>query len=477
MQTSFFFYDLETSGFIPRDARIMQFAGQRTSMSLEPIGEPVNVLIKLTEDVLPDPDAVLVTGITPQQTLSDGITEAQFLKLFYEQVATEGTIFTGYNSVRFDDEFMRFLHYRNFYDPYEWQYTENKSRWDLLDVMRMARALRPEGIQWPFDTSGKPSNRLELLTSVNNIGHQNAHDALADVEALIELARLLQQKQPKLFSYLLEMRDKRKIEALVSSGEPFVYASGKYPSEFEKTTIAQSVAPHPKRQGVLVFDLRYDPTPFLAMNVDQLVEAWKKRFDEEGKLPVKTLQYNRCPAVAPMAVLDSAAAQRIKIDVSKVSEHAEKLKDAAFTAHLCEAAEQLEAATQAQFLTSEVDVDARLYDGFFDRADKYAMSAVRAADESDLAGIAPTFQDGRLDALLPLYKARNFPSSLSDEERKLWERTRERKLLAGGDQSRAAKFFNRLLELDQNPQTTDAQRYILEELQLYAQSVLPTDVD
>src|SRR3954447_23448537 len=116
MAASFFFYDLETSGFSPRAARIMQFAGQRTDMELRPVGEPVNVFIKLTPDVLPSPDAVLVTGITPQQTLLAGLTEVEFLKLFFEQVVTPDTVFVGYNNVRFDDEFMRFLLYRNFYD-------------------------------------------------------------------------------------------------------------------------------------------------------------------------------------------------------------------------------------------------------------------------------------------------------------------------------------------------------------------------
>src|ERR1700744_3137298 len=147
MANTFFFYDLETSGFNPRSARTMQFAGQRTDLKLKPVGKPVNLLIKLTPDILPDPDAILVTGITPQQTLADGLTEAEFLKFFYEEVVRPGTIFIGFNSVRFDDEFMRFLLYRNFYDPYEWQWKDGNSRWDLLDLVRMTRALRPDGIE------------------------------------------------------------------------------------------------------------------------------------------------------------------------------------------------------------------------------------------------------------------------------------------------------------------------------------------
>jgi exodeoxyribonuclease-1 len=183
MQKTFFFYDLETTGVSPRNGRVMQFAGQRTTIDLEPVGEPVNVMIKLTPDVLPDPDAILITGITPQQTIQDGYTEAEFLRLFCEEVAVAGTIFIGYNTIRFDDEFMRFMLYRNFYDAYEWQWQDDRGRWDLLDVIRMTRALRPDGIQWPFAPDGRPSNRLEYLTTLNKLDHESAHDALSDVHA------------------------------------------------------------------------------------------------------------------------------------------------------------------------------------------------------------------------------------------------------------------------------------------------------
>src|SRR5690349_9052079 len=199
MPASFFFYDLETSGVSPFGGRIMQFAGRRTTLDLRPAGEPVNVLIQLTPDVLPDPDAILITGITPQQANADGMTEAAFLRQFSEEISLPGTIFVGFNSVRFDDEFMRGLHYRNFYDPYEWQWQDGRSRWDLLDMVRMTRALRPDGIKWPFDIKGKPSNRLELLTGLNKLEHAHAHDALSDVEATIAVARMIYAKETKLF--------------------------------------------------------------------------------------------------------------------------------------------------------------------------------------------------------------------------------------------------------------------------------------
>ncbi|MCA9339265.1 exodeoxyribonuclease I, partial [Candidatus Saccharibacteria bacterium] len=211
MPKNFFFYDLETSGLDARYQRIMQFAGQRTDMNMQPIGEPINVLVRLSDDILPDPPAVLVTGITPQKTLEEGMSEAKFAKMLSEKVFTPDTITTGFNSVRFDDEFVRTTLWRNFYDPYEWSWKDGRSRWDLLDVVRMTRALRPEGIKWPVREDGKPTNRLELLSAENGLEHTHAHDALSDVEALIGMARLIKDKQPKLFEYLLKLRDKKEI--------------------------------------------------------------------------------------------------------------------------------------------------------------------------------------------------------------------------------------------------------------------------
>src|SRR4029079_148122 len=122
LDMKFYFYDLETTGFNAREGRIMQFGGQRTDANLQPLGEPDNVFIKLTPDILPDPYAVLVTGITPQKTLTDGITEAEFTKYFHEKIVQPDTVFIGYNNIRFDDDFIRHILYRNFYDPYEWQW-------------------------------------------------------------------------------------------------------------------------------------------------------------------------------------------------------------------------------------------------------------------------------------------------------------------------------------------------------------------
>jgi exodeoxyribonuclease-1 len=482
MAASFFFYDLETSGFDPKKTRIMQFAGQRTDMDLNPVGEPVNVLIKLTPDVLPDPEAILITGITPQQTLADGLTEAEFVKFFCDEVVTKDTIFIGFNSVRFDDEFMRYLLYRNFYDPYEWHWKDGCSRWDLLDVVRMTRALRPEGIEWPFASDGKPANRLEYLTKVNNLDHYRAHDALSDVHATIAVARLIQEKQPDLFDYLLKGRGKKSVAELVGQKQPFVYTSGRFPSATLHTTAAVLLGSHTSRDEALVYDLRYDPTPFAKMSVDEIIKAWQWSRDPDAvRLPVKTIKYNRCPAVAPLGVIkDKAAQERIDLSLEAVSQNLARLKDCQeeLAAKVQQAVEKMDKAReqdQTALVDDELTVDARLYDGFPSDADRNAMRAVRAAKPEELGGMVDSFEDSRYRLLLPLYKARNYPQSLTGEERQAWDEFIYKKLMGGGTESRLAQYMNRLQELAAG-KLSGEQQYLLEELQLYAESIVPADV-
>lgn len=481
-QSTFFFYDLETSGVNPRTSRIMQFAGQRTDMDLKPVGEPYNILVKVTEDILPEPDAILVHGTTPQKTIAEGITEAEFVKLFNSEIVQPDTIFLGFNSIRFDDEFMRFLFWRNFSDSYEWQWKNGCSRWDLLDVTRMTRALRPDGIKWPVDSDGKPTNRLELLSSINKLDHDHAHDALSDVNATIAFAKLIKDKQPKLFDYLLGLRSKKVVQALAEKPEPFVYSSGKYPGEYEKTTVVITVCPHPDKNGVLVYDLRNDPTPYLKMSPEELAESWRWKSREEAekdkypRLPIKALQYNRCPAIAPLGVLDDASKERLSIDLKQISKHQQILAGAEdFKDNLLKAISIINAgrSDQTALASSTIDVDSQLYDGFISDQDKSLSQKLRTGKPEDISSFANKFSDERLKTLLPLYKARNYPKFLSEDERTIWENYRQTILLGGQESSRLAKLMNRLQELSQRSTLNSEQQYLLEELRLWAENIMP----
>lgn len=468
MQT-FFFYDLETSGLNARSQRIMQFAGQRTDMDLYPVGEPVNVLVSLSDDILPEPYAITVTGITPQMTLSDGLSEPGFARYIIDEVFTPGTIAVGYNNVRFDDEFIRHTLWRNFYDPYEWAWSDNRGRWDMLDVVRMTRALRPEGIRWPIDDKGRAVNKLELIAKENELLHTKAHDALSDVEALIALARLLKEKQGKLFDYLLNIRQKQEVAKVVNleHPQPFVYTSGRYGSDYDFTTVAFPIAPGTKPGSALVYDLRYDPKRFFGATPQALASVLGASRDiraQEGfiPLPVKELSYNKCPAVAPLGVFDMSSQQRLKLSLSDVELNMKKLISEPTFAEAVRTAFEMREPFEP---TS--DVEGQLYDGFIPKQDTVRCAAVRNANENELADFHPDFSDNRLTELLLRYKARWYERSLSEAERQQWDEYRATKLA-----SSLPGYLETLHKLAAS--TTDT--YILEELQLWAESIFPADM-
>lgn len=496
---TFYFYDLETSGINSRAQRIMQFAGQRTDENLNPVGEPQNWLVKISEEVLPDPDAVLITGITPQKTLEEGYSEAEFLKLFMDQVCQPDTVIVGFNTIRFDDEFMRMALYRNFYDPYEWQWQDGRSRWDILDVVRMVRALRPEGIEWPFEPARKnglsehgkfvapkegyldpatmvPTNRLELLTKANGLDHENAHDALNDVYATIAVAKLLKEKQSKIFEYLLGMRDKKKVAEIVNLDDPkpFLYTSGRYSNKWQKTTAVISIA-EATHGAVLVYDLRQDPLELAQLTDEELKKVAYSRSEDTEIVPVKILKPNTCPAVAPLGVLDKASQERLDLSEKTITENFNKLRSiAGFTERLAQLFTQVDEQRRSQY-PAESDPDFQLYDGFVGPGDKTKLRAVRSASENDLADLALDFADERFSALLPRYKARNFPRSLTPDEREAWESYRTIRLTEGvNGQLSIPAFAQRLNELSA-VKSDEQSQYLLQELQLYAESIAPVD--
>lgn len=472
MAQTFFFYDLETSGLSARSDRVMQFAGMRTDMDLQPVGEPINVLVRLNDDTLPSPDAIMVTGITPQQTVQDGFTEAEFCKLLQADVFTPDTITVGFNNIRFDDEFIRHLFWRNFYDPYEWAYKDGRSRWDLLDVVRMTRALRPEGIEWPV-VDGKPVNKLELIAKQNGMVHTKAHDALSDVEALIQVTALIKKNQPQLYQYLLDIRDKKKVKTLVNLDDkkPFVYSSGRYDAEFNKTTVAFPLTSG-KNGNVVVYDLRHDPTQFISLSQADLQKRMYASYEDRKKddfvpVPVKELQYNRAPAVAPLGVLtQNDGWNNLKID-SKTVEHnvAILLKNPGF-------AEQIRSAYEARpEYAKSSNAEEQLYDGFVNDRDRIRIEAVRNATEHDLADFHPEFTDERLPELLLHYKARNYPKTLDETEMLAWEQWRTKHL-----QAQLPAYVASLHRLA-GATTDDSKQFILQELQLWAESIIePPDV-
>lgn len=420
----------------------------------------------------------MTTGITPQDTTRDGVSESEFCREFLDRIATPGTVFVGYNNIRFDDEFMRNTLWRNFHDPYEWAWSEDRGRWDMLDVARMTRALRPEGIMWPYKRTrdattsewvDKPTVNLVDMAKNNGFENENAHDALADVNALINLTKLLREKQPKLFQYLLDHRDKASVAGIVRPDKPipFVYTSGRYPSENEKTSVAIIIARGRTSGSALVWDLRYNIADFdwddARLRASLTADREARKAPSFIPVPIKELAFNRCPAVAPIGVLDEASGKRINLPQDRALANWRSLRQ-----HPEIIARVVNAWRERPPIQPASDVEGRLYDGFLPKSDANKVRLVAAADESELADLHPEFSDSRMSELLLRYKARQYPRALSQTEQAQWEQYRANKL-----KRELPKYFEELGKLARD----GADDYLIQEMQLWAESIVPGDSD
>lgn len=429
MPNTFLWFDLETFGRDARRSRIAQFAAQRTDSELNPLGAPISLYCQPARDLLPSPEAALITGITPQQAQRDGLIEAQFLARVHEALSEPGTCAVGYNSLRFDDEFLRFSLYRNFYDPYEREWRNGNSRWDLLDLLRLCYALRPDGIEWPLGADGRVSFKLELLARANGLEQTQAHEALSDVRALIALARLIRSAQPKLFDYYLGFRDKKRGAALLDpfKPKPLLHVSGRFPVEQRCAALVLPLAQDPVvATRVTVVDLAADPQALIEFDAedvaDRVFTPTADLPEGEARIPLKQIQTNRCPALVELAHLRPADIERMGLDVPRAQAHAERLLA---TEGLAEKVRRVFARDAAR---TPNDADAALYDGFPADSDKRRFASVRSARPDRLRALEGEFSDPRYRELLFRYRARNWPEALDTAELQRWNNYRRTRL-------------------------------------------------
>ncbi|WP_248802111.1 exodeoxyribonuclease I [Pseudomonas sp. MWU13-2100] len=465
--TSIFWYDYETTGINPRSDRALQVAGIRTDAELNEIDEPVNLYCRPSEDILPHPAACMITGITPGQLAAQGLVEADFMTRVHAQLSLPGTCGAGYNTLRFDDEVTRYSLYRNFFDPYAREWQGGNSRWDLIDVVRAAYALRPQGIVWP-EEDGRVTLRLERLTAANGIDHGHAHEALADVRATIALARLIREKQPKLYDWLFQLRSKQRVMDQIRLLQPMVHISGRFSAARHYLGVVLPLAWHPRnRNALIVCDLSQDPQPLFDLDAETLRQQLYIRHEDraEGQLPVplKLIHVNRCPVVAPLKVLRGEDQQRLQLDMALYDARRQQLTE---TQEVWR--DKVQALYAGEDFVPSEDPEQQLYDGFIGDRDRRLCEQVRTAEPEQLARGQWPFDDERLPELLFRYRARNFPASLSEEERERWRTFCRQRLTdaAWGAPNTLADFTEHLMKCF--PNATPAQRQVLEQWQDYA---------
>ena len=483
MAQTYFFHDYETFGVDPARDWPAQFAGIRTDANFEEIEAPVNIYCRLPNDQLPQPEACLVTGITPDLVNSRGVCEAEFIGRICQEFARPNTCSLGYNSIRFDDEVTRNSLYRNFYDPYAREWQNGCSRWDLIDVIRLCAALRPEGIVWPRKEDGTHSFRLEELTAANGITHTDAHDALSDVRATIAIARLVKEKQPKLFNFALTHRDKWKVaeqlDVVSSHPKVVVHVSGKYPAAKQCMAAVVPLGGHPTiKNEVIVYDLSVDPEPLLSLDAEQIryrMFTPNSVLHAEGvdRIPLKTIRLNRCPVVVPWSVVSQEDKVRLGLDQDVCQQHYGKLFSQAEVLHSVRQKLNEVFSNSKRELESMTDPDHMIYSGgFFSNHDRQCIDQVRSTAPEHLADLVLPFQDARLEEMLFRYRARNWPELLSDDELMVWNDFRRSRIEQGcGGQSRGLEEYLQNLRTLVAEQEDVRRREVLGRLLSYIQNL------
>ncbi len=476
-ELTFYWHDYETFGRVPRRDRPAQFAGVRTDAELNEIGEPLMFYCKPAPDFLPDPESCLLTGILPQTCLERGVPEHAFAATIEAELSRPGTVGVGYNTIRFDDEVTRHLFWRNLIDPYAREWQNECGRWDILDVVRCAYALRPEGIEWPRHEDGRPSFKLEHLTVANGLAHEAAHDALSDVRATIALARLIRTAQPKLWDFCLKLRKKEAVWAEIGLDRPFLHISGMYGPERGCIALVWPLAPHPTNKNeLIVWDLSADPAELAGLDAATVRERMFTRQDAlpEGvtRLPIKTIHVNKSPIViGNLKTLSPAMAERWGLDIAQGLAHAQRLQqEARRLAGLWPEVFSRPAPAAAP------DVDEDLYGGFVGNEDRRALQKLRSLSPEQLAARVAEgrvgLQDRRLEALLWRYRARNFPESLSPPEREAWAAHCAARLHEGADGALSLQAYGE--RIDALSETADERgQAILEALYDYAEQIAP----
>ncbi len=421
-QPSFLWHDYESFGVEPRRDRPAEFAALRTDTDFNPIAEPVTIRCQPTIDYLPDPDACRVTGIGPMQALETGLPEPQFAARVFGEMCEPQTCVVGYNNLRFDDEMTRHLFWRNFFDPYAREWQNGNSRFDMIDLMRAAYALRPHGLHWPQRDDGAPSFRLDELAPANGVKHEHAHSALADVEATLGLARKLRAAQPKLFEHALSLRDKHRVSGMLNwqARAPLVHVSQRFPAARGCLAIVVPLAFHPRQSGkIIVYDSYHDPAPLLTESPQRLSELLLLPGDAASRTPLglKLVHTNKVPFLAPLSVLTGVDLARIALDRERCMANVCSVQNAP---DLDRKVQEIFASVDESQRANEEDVDSALYSGFVSDADRRLCSRFRSASPEQMAEVALGFQDCRLRELAFRYRARHFNGTLSPIEKDLW---------------------------------------------------------
>jgi exodeoxyribonuclease-1 len=384
----FVFYDTETTGTHTAFDQILQFAAIHTDAELNEI-ERFEVRCRILPHVVPSPGAMRVTGVPAAQLIDPSLpSHYEMVRLIREKfLAWSPAIFAGYNSIDFDEHLIRQALYKTLHSPYLTNSNGN-ARTDILSMVQAASLFAPEVLTLPTNANGKPVFKLDRVAPANGFNHANAHDALADVEATIFLARRIMERAPDIWSAFMRFSQKATVADFMT-GETIFCLSDFYfgsPYAWLVTHLGQN---DDKNAEHYVFDLSVDPESLVGLDD----EALSARLGRSPK-PVRRVKSNAAPILVP-AEDAPAIAVATTLPPGECERRAEFIAgDAAFKARLIAA---LEAGREAR--EPSPHIEEQLYDGFLSQSDLVLCEQFHVAPWFGRPAIIERLQDQRLRSL------------------------------------------------------------------------------
>ncbi|SHH63400.1 exodeoxyribonuclease I [Ferrimonas marina] len=437
----YIWYDFEASTTEVDGIGVTQVALIVTDGNLNEI-ERFEMKCRLGDDIIPHPGAVLVTGHTPQ-SLAEFPSDYEVAEKTRELLLKyDGACLAGYNSSNFDDEVMRRWMYRNLMPPYDHEWKMGRSRLDLLPVLRMVHALAPGVFKWPTKEVENPdgtigegvSFKLDQLSGLNGIEHENAHDALADVECLIKISQMIRERVPLVWEAALKCRDWAYNNTIIDGGKPFLMTSP-YLNKTNYFGLFMNVASSGKKERY-VYNLMVDPAQFDGLSEQEIVDLiYSKKEDmpegieRPGLTKVKT---NGVPQVFPTRlptgemVLSPETMSHCSLDGQAIRANAKALMERRKTW------ERVVTLLMAKEFDPKPDwPDYDLYSGGFlsrDETHRIEQALSRPIEER----VAFAELDTRVGRIVFLQIGRADPDLFNEEQREQWDRF-VREKLSGSD--------------------------------------------
>ena len=475
---SFYWYDLETTGTNARWDRIVQFAGMRTDADLKPIEQPHTTYIKLPPQVLPSPDAALITGITPQLLQDQGTDEFSAICAIHDHLIQPNTCTVGYNNLSFDDEFIRFALFRNLLPPYKREFDKGNSRFDLFNVVRATAALQPHLLEWPRDAEGVVSSKLANVAHANGIDSSAAHDALADVEMSIAVAKKIKQGNEKFWQYLLFNRGKHDVEVILQQDGRFhIHVHSMFGAKRHFAAPIKVLARHPTIKSRVIFaDLSQDLTMLETATPQELNEArfLSKEEAEENqreRLAVAEFAVNKCPVLLARKNLSQEMADHLDVNLDMLAKNLEmfdRIDDGTLEKRVHEMVAINERTRGDE---DDRDVSEQLYDGFISNSDERYCQQVHEAIEQKWRWPTLNTRDKRIETLSQRLQFELFPDSVHPEYADLhWDWVQSCLL----HEKRGIKSHRERIKELRDTELSETQYQLLDSIETYSETVAET---